>query len=283
MTALPDLAKPGEWSGLLTELRDGILTVTLNRPQAANGLTVELSDALMTVLSAVNRDPRVRVVILTGAGKNFSAGGDVRLIERNIAASRTSRKAAFALQRPSHDLAAAIEHCRPPVIAAVNGAAAGMGLVLALSADILVAAPDTRLVYAYTSVGLPGDGGVTRRLVKRVGLGRALEFALLDRPLDAATALHWGLVNRIAEAGETALACATPLAHQLARGPAIALAGIKRAMRTDSPRQEHVSIEIDAFIEAAQSDDVLEGVSAIREKRRPDFAGPRPTPSSERP
>lgn len=262
-----------ELPDLLTDFRDGVLTIAFNRPDTSIGFSLEMSVSLEQTLMAARDDERIRALVLTSAGRNFSARADFDLVEQNFAACRSSREDAYALEEPAHDLTEAVENFSKPVIAAVNGAAAGMGLAMALAADIIVAAEDTIFVYAYTKLALPGDAGVTRRLVQRVGLGRALEIGLFDEPLDARKALNWGVVNFVAPKGDMALDFAKSLANKLSVGPAVALAGVKTATRANRSVDDHRTIEINKFIDAARHDDVYEGLSALHEKRKPKFHG----------
>lgn len=260
-----------EFDGLTTSLTEGVLSCTLNNPAAGNSLSLGMLDSLFRVLDAALEDRRIKVLLITGIGRNFCAGGDLDMVEKNIAACRNSKEEAYALQIPPYELTAKIEDYPKPVVAAVNGAAAGFGFSLALAADIIIAEPKTRFIYAFTQIGLTGDGGIPSRLVRRIGLGRALETAMFSQPIDADKALNWGLVNFITDAESELSNYALHKATQLAKGPATALREIKRCMYAQQPITEQKYNEIDAFITSAQDDDILEGIKAIREKRPPVF------------
>lgn len=179
---------------VLVDVRDGAARLTLNRPAAANAINLDLAAALAAATGRVRADPSVRVVFLTGSGSRFCAGGDVRGFVGVGAQLGDYLGELLGVLHPAIADLAAIE---VPVVAAVQGSAAGAGISLLAAADLVVAAAGTRFVLAYTSLGLVPDGGSTWTLPRLVGPRRALDLALTNRTLDAAEALAWGLVTRV--------------------------------------------------------------------------------------
>ncbi|MHB8693660.1 MAG: enoyl-CoA hydratase/isomerase family protein [Solirubrobacteraceae bacterium] len=254
------------------ELRGSVAHVQLNRPQAANAMNLELLDGLRAALLTCHGDRRVRAVLLTGAGANFCAGGDVR----EFAAQRTNLDAhlrnATALL---HAATTTMINLQAPVITAVQGhAAGGGGIGLVCSSDIVLAGESARFIQGAIRVGMVPDAGSTVTLTRLIGQRRALELALTNRALDAQEALALGLINEVVpDAGLAARAL--ELAEDLAQGPTRALAAAKRLIWHGAGR----SIE-DAYVEEARTQaelgatsDALEGLAAVIERREPHFAG----------
>jgi 2-(1,2-epoxy-1,2-dihydrophenyl)acetyl-CoA isomerase len=257
---------------VLLDVRDGVARLTLNRPDAANAIDLGLARALGAATSRLRTDRRVRVVLLAGAGPRFCAGGDVRgFAGVGDRLGDHLGELLGALHPAIADLAAV----EVPVVAAVQGSAAGAGISLLAAADLVVAAERTRFVLAYTSLGLVPDGGSTWSLPRAVGLRRALDLALTNRSLDAAEALAWGLVSRIVP--DEALADeADRLVTDLAAGPHAALVAAKGLLRRglDSSLDEQLRREAEAMVRAGGSADGQEGVAAFLEKRPPRFSAP---------
>jgi enoyl-CoA hydratase/carnithine racemase len=259
-------------SHLLERDLDGVLVLTLNRPETLNALTVELAGELGERLEAAARDGAVRAVVLTGAGGAFSSGGDTRFL-REIPAMPPERIRALvygAFQRPIR----AIRTMDKPVIAAVNGPAVGAGCELALAADIRLASEQARFGEVWIRIGcLPALGGMYL-LPRIVGLGRATEMILTGELVDAAEALRIGLVTRVvppAELMDAALEQARALAAGPLRALALAKAAINRGLASD------LWAELDAALEAQlacfATADFAEGVRALAERRPPRFIG----------
>ena len=214
---------------LIASLDAGVLTLTLNRPEARNAMSGEMNQALGAQLAAAEVDPEVKVLVLTGAGQGFCAGGDVKGMDRNNAATggETTLDEQIATQRLNQRATAGKLFTIPkPTIAALPGAAAGAGLALALACDIRIAAESAIMATGYARIGLTGDYGVAWLLTRLVGTSRARELLFLSERIDARRCETLGLVNRVvpdADLREAAFA----LAKSLAEGPSIALACIK--------------------------------------------------------
>ncbi|MEV8635632.1 enoyl-CoA hydratase-related protein [Streptosporangium sp. NPDC051023] len=207
---------------VLTRREGAVLTVTLNRPERLNALDAATLYALADAWHEA-ADPAVRAVVVTGAGRGFCAGADLR------APRDTSRPGSTGLRHTYHPHVLAMAALDKPVIAAVNGPAAGAGLSLAAAADLRIAAEGAKFVPAFTAIGLVPDAGGAYFLPRLLGYARAYEWLATGRPLTAAEALTWGLVSEVVPAGEL-LSHATKLAHQMADAPGIALGLTKRLL-----------------------------------------------------
>src|SRR5579863_9862059 len=206
------------------ETRGAVALVTLNRPESGNALNLQMAMDLLAAAMTCARNAAVRAVVLSGAGRNFCFGGDLRAM-----ASRDDAGADYIRELTTY-LHAAISHfvrMDPPVIAAVNGTAAGAGVGLVAMADLALAAHGAKFNLAYTNAGLTPDAGTSFLLPRIVGVKRAMELLLLNRALGAEEALSWGLVNEVI-ADELLLERAVELAERLARGPATAYGATKR-------------------------------------------------------
>lgn len=256
---------------VLLEVVDGVARLTLNRPDASNTLSLELADALAGATTELAAANDVRAVLLRGAGPRFCAGGDVKAFAASGDALGEQLGAILdALHRAVSDLA----ELDAPVVAAVQGSAAGAGLSLVLGADLVVAATSARFVLAYTAIGLVPDGGSTWYLPRLVGLRRATELALTNRVLDADEALAWGLVTRVVPDAELDGEAET-LVTQLAAGPTGAFSDTKRLLRRSlqASLADQLGDEAIAMVRAGASADGQEGVQAFVEKRPPQFGG----------
>lgn len=260
---------------LLTEVRDGVATVTLNRPDVLNALSADMVEGLTRFMGEIEHDRAVRCMVIRGAGEHFMAGGDVKRFAGMAAMTGDERRK--AMEASIHDLHPAIFLLRrmtKPVIASVRGAAAGFGLSLAMACDMVIAAEDAFFTLAYVNIGTSPDGSGTYFLPRLVGLKKAMEIALLGDRFDAAMAKALGIINFVvpteALAAETA-----KLAGRLAAGPARALGNTKRLLNASLGRSLESQLEAEAlaFSECAASDDWMEGVSAFVEKRAPRFRG----------
>jgi 2-(1,2-epoxy-1,2-dihydrophenyl)acetyl-CoA isomerase len=246
---------------------DGVQTITLNRPEALNALNAAMRRELLAAIRAAGRDDAVRAVVLTGAGRGFCAGADLR----GAAAERDFRRVLTAEYNP---LVEAIRALPKPVVAAVNGVAAGAGVSLAFSADLVVAADDARFVPAFNRIALVPDSGLARVLVRAVGRHRAFEILLGERQLGADDARDLGLVAAIVPADRLAVTAAG-LARRLATGPTRAIGLTKRllAQAEDATLTDALATEAALQALAGRSDDHAEGVAAFSEKRDPTFRG----------
>lgn len=253
--------------------RDGELAVlTLNRPKAFNAFDTSLLETLRDRLVDVARDPAVRAVVITGAGRAFCGGGDLKVLERDWPGRPGD--GFHRLAGVFHQCVVEIRTMDKAVVAAVNGAAAGGGFSLALACDLRVMGESAFLQQAYTSSGLTLDGGGTFSLPRLVGLGKALELALLDPRLSAAECLALGLVHRVVPDAELAQE-ARALAGRLAGGAVETLGRVKRLMNQSFDRGLEGQLEAErrALADAAGSPEGQEGLAAFREKRPPDFRG----------
>jgi 2-(1,2-epoxy-1,2-dihydrophenyl)acetyl-CoA isomerase len=253
---------------VLSSTADSVLTLTLNRPHALNAVTDELLDALRSGLHTAADDASIRAVVITGAGRGFCSGQDLK-----VAAAEGSMDVSVHLREHYHPVIEGIRSLEKPVIAAVNGVAAGAGFSLALAADLRIAAESATFVQAFVRIGLMPDAGSTYFLPRLVGPARAAELAMLGEAVDARRALEMGLVNRVVADADIA-AAAHQLAARLAQGPA-SLAKIKRALnaslQNDLPAQLRLEEQLQG--EAVRTADFIEGVSAFLEKRGATFSG----------
>ena len=245
----------------------GVSTITLNRPDRLNALTFEVYAELLATFRALDTEPGVRAVIVTGEGRAFCSGGDVR----EIIGPLLSRDAAGLLEFTTMtcDLIAAIRACRRPVIAAVNGTAAGAGAVIAAACDIRIAAAGAKIAFLFPKVGLSGaDMGAAWLLPRMVGFGRATEILMTGEFVDAEEAHRIGLFNRVVPPGD-ALQAALELARRLATGPAEALAVTKRALDRESTMGLTEALGAEARAQAAcmEHPDFREAYEAFVAKR----------------
>ncbi|HUF11760.1 MAG TPA: enoyl-CoA hydratase family protein [Longimicrobiales bacterium] len=210
------------------DARSGVATITLNRPERLNALTFDVYKELCDTFIALDAEPGVRAIVLTGAGRAFCSGGDVEdiigpLLERDY-------QGLLDFTRVTGDLVAAIRRCRRPVVAALNGTVAGAGAVMAAACDLRIAAESAKIAFLFVKVGLSGaDMGASWLLPRLVGHGRASELLMIGDFIDAAEAHRIGLYNRVVPDG-AALGEATALAGRLARGPSFGLAVTKESL-----------------------------------------------------
>jgi|UniRef100_A0A7V6A253 2-(1,2-epoxy-1,2-dihydrophenyl)acetyl-CoA isomerase len=256
---------------LLFEVQDGVGLIRLNRPDEGNTITLEMAGELLDAALRCDEDPEVRAVVLTGSGKMFCAGGDLK------AFAGQGDGASFYMKQTTQVFHAAISRLNwmdAPVIGAINGTAAGGGLSLALATDIAIAAEAAKFTMAYTRIGLVPDGAATYFLARLVGLRRAKEMILLNPVLSARQALEWGLINQVV-ADDLVLPTALDLAQQLAKGPTRAFEVAKRLLLSGATESLESQMEKESRAIAAMvaSADGQEGIAAFLAKRLPEFSG----------
>ncbi|HLM86424.1 MAG TPA: enoyl-CoA hydratase-related protein [Solirubrobacteraceae bacterium] len=252
----------------------GAATVELNRPQALNAWNHQLGSDLLAALRTVTEDERVRAVLITGAGRAFSSGADLKDVSGGQTTPEGRPDVYRTLTERYHPIMHAIREMPKPVIAAVNGPAVGIGCSLALCCDLIVAAQSAYFLLAFVNIGLVPDGGSSLFLPTRVGMARATELSMLGERLSAERALDWGLINRVVADEQLASEAAT-LAARLAEGPTRSYAGTKRQLNNWLYARMDEQLELEARLQqqSADSEDFLEGAMAFVQKRSPRFSG----------
>jgi 2-(1,2-epoxy-1,2-dihydrophenyl)acetyl-CoA isomerase len=255
--------------------RDAVFEITLNRPEILNAVNRETIAALAAAVAEAGDDPAARAVLLRSAGTHFCAGGDITMFAELISLTPAERqKALYGIVDTLHPLLVRMRHMPKPVVAAVQGAAAGFGLSLVLAADLALAAEDAVFTSGYIHLGTSPDGGMTATLPRIVGLKHAAELMLLGDRFDARRALELGLVNRVVPA-EKLGAEAAALATRLAAGPTHAYGRTKALLQATlgDAFDAQLRRETESFAACAASEDFAEGVRAFLEKRAPVFTG----------
>lgn len=260
-----------EFTTLLFDVRDAVGYITLNRPEAANSINIDMARELMYAVLTCDEDSGVRAVLIAGSGSTFCAGGDLKSF------AIQGERLHYYLKELTTYLHAALSRLARldlPVVAAVQGSAAGAGMSLALACDLVIAGESARFTTAYTARGLAPDGSLTFFLPRAVGLKRALELTLTGRVLSAYEGLYYGFVSRVVP--DTELQAEAKLtAARLANGPTRALAAVKRLLYAGSTEtlETQMEQESEAIVETARTADGREGIGAFLEKRRPNFRG----------
>jgi 2-(1,2-epoxy-1,2-dihydrophenyl)acetyl-CoA isomerase len=258
---------------VLLEKHGAVATLTFNRPEVRNAIDQESIGMIHAALLDVERDPALRVLVVTGAGDHFIAGGDVNFFKRSLEWSPEERRARFAdVVRRIHPVITTLRRLPQPVIASVRGAAAGWGVSLVLACDLAIAADNARFSMGYTAVGACPEGSGSYFLPRAVGLKKAMQLALFSERIDAHRAEALGIVNRVVPLKELNSATAE-WAERLAGGPGIAIAATKRLLEASlsNPLDAQLEDEALAFGECAASQDFGEGTRAFLERRKPKF------------
>jgi 2-(1,2-epoxy-1,2-dihydrophenyl)acetyl-CoA isomerase len=252
---------------------DGTARVELNRPEALNAWNAQFGEDLLAALRGVTEDDAVRAVVLTGAGRAFSSGADLKDISTDTTPDGRPNVYKTLTER-YHPIMHAIREMPKPVIAAVNGPAVGIGCSLALCCDLIVAAESAYFLLAFVNIGLVPDGGSSLFLPTRIGMARASELSMLGERLPAPKALEWGLINRVV-ADEQLEQEVGALAARMAAGPTRSYAGSKRQLNNWLYARIDEQLELEAKIqqEMAGSDDFVEGAMAFVQKRPVRFTG----------
>jgi 2-(1,2-epoxy-1,2-dihydrophenyl)acetyl-CoA isomerase len=250
---------------VLTERHAGVLTITLNQPRRLNALNSAVLAGLADALRAAERDDAVRAIVLTGAGNAFSSGADITEFEFS---SNGPPGVGDALRSRLNPLILKMRSLEKPLLAAINGVAAGAGLSLALACDLRYAAERAQLVVVFVRIGLVPDAGALFFLPRLLGPGKSMELAWLGDPLPSKDAYDLGLLNEVVPDSEV-VSRTQEVAARLARGPATALALIKRAINQahELPLERVLDMEAHYQTIAARQPDFAEGVAAFREKR----------------
>ena len=259
------------FENLTLEVKDGLARLTLNRPKAANSFNLDLTREFLEAATICADDSAIRAVLLTGAGRFFSAGGDLK----NFAAAKDQiPKLVSETADALHAAISKLARMNAPIVAAVNGPAAGAGMSVVCMTDIALAAESAFFSMAYTAAGLAPDGSSTYFLPRIVGIRRARELMLSNRRLSAAEAHAWGIVERVVP-DDDLMAEAEKLARALASGPTLAFGAVKKLLLASQNAQleDQLDAETNAIVSMTRTSDGREGVAAFREKRKPSFKG----------
>ena len=260
-----------DYEQILSDQKDGVLTLTLNRPDRLNAWTDVMHNELKHAIVTASRDDAVRVIVVTGAGRGFCAGQDLGDRDPSKGELPNLGETLKTYFNPNLRL---IREMPKPVIAAVNGAAAGAGANIALACDIVLAARSAKFLQAFARIGLIPDAGGSWSLPRLIGPARARGLAMLAEPLGAEMAAEWGLIWKAVD-DDSLMAEAQETAMKLANGPTLGLALTKRAIlaATTNSLEEQLLLEEQLQARAGASDDYREGVSAFLEKRPAKFSG----------
>jgi 2-(1,2-epoxy-1,2-dihydrophenyl)acetyl-CoA isomerase len=260
------------FSCLKFEVRDHVAHITLNRPEAANALNLDLAQELEEVSLRCDEDAAVRAVLLTGAGKLFCAGGDLKSFAAQSPAELPAHLKRVTLYL--HTAMNRFARMRAPLVIAVNGSAGGAGLSLICAGDLVLAVESAKFTMSYTRVGLTPDGSSTYYLPRIVGLRRAMELALTNRTMTASEAEAMGIITRVVPDSEV-MTQAGKLAAELASGATTALGGVKRLLyaSANNSLSEQMELETELIAECARTADAQEGIAAFLGKRAPKFSG----------
>jgi len=263
-------------SHLLYEVQNSVAYLTMNRPEVRNALSLDMREKLLSTFQALESDDSVRCVVLRGMGDHFMAGGDVKSFMEFTQLTPDERRLTFVnrIHRNLNGIMYTMRRLNKPIIASVRGAAAGAGVSIALSCDLVIAAEDSFFTLAYSHIGSSPDGGATYHLPRLVGTKKAMEIALLGDRFTAAEAKDLGMINRVVPVADL-VEETRKLAERLAQGPTKAYGSIKKLMLQSSENslEQQLQSEAETFGATAMTEDWVEGVSAFNEKRKPRFTG----------
>lgn len=261
---------------LLVDHQDGITTLTMNRPKVLNALSMDMRHAMFDAVDEIENDPKVRCVVLRGAGGNFMAGGDVKSFAKDVAPMPAEKRKVYFERRVHslHPMMFQLQRMKKPVLASVEGAAAGAGMSFMMACDMAIATTNSIYRFSYSAIGASPDGTGSYNLPRIVGTRRAMELAMLGDKIDAETAYRYNLVNFLV-APEVMEAETFKLAERLCNGPTVSYGCIKELMYASHANSIETQLAMEArnFGICSASEDWVEGVMAFAEKRTPEFKG----------
>ncbi len=260
-----------DYENILFNITDGLATITLNRPDRLNALSNGMKADMLSAIRKISMpDSGVRCLLITGSGRGFCAGAD--LAESGLGGSASDPGA--NLMETYHPLLLEIAELKIPVVSAVNGVAAGAGMSIAISADIVIAAKSAYFLQAFVNIGLVPDAGSTYVLPRLIGNAKAKAMMMLGDKVPAETALEWGMIYDVVD-DDTLSATATAIAQKLAKGPTQALSGIRHLIRNSMNNSFSEQMQAEAMTQraAGRTSDCAEGVTAFLQKREANFTG----------
>ncbi len=254
---------------LKLDVNNGVATITLDRPEVYNAFNDGLTYEMQTALKSVKKDPKVRVVVITGAGKAFCSGQDLK-----DASNNPDRSFSESIRKRYNPMIKAVRALPKPVICRLNGVAAGAGCSLALACDLILAADSAQLIEVFVNIGLVLDSGASYFLPRAVGSARAFELSTMGTRLSASKAMEWGMVNAVAPLEELD-ALVDSYTVYYAKAPTKAIGLIKKMLNKSQAATLEEMLEYEAYCQdiAGASSDYQEGISAFMEKRPSEFKG----------